>query len=692
MYKPLSLSLLLFFCLLSCGCTQNVEQAADTSTTTLAQPIATEPATTTSTEGTSTTLSAPEARRSDTISFKEVTPENVISELRAGSIDYSFLSINQTLAESVLNDRDITLYPGSANIFNLLLNPAPGPNGSLNPFSFREVRYALNYMIDRLYDPEGANMGFVEPASLFVVPSESGYSLVSDIAGKYNYNYDPAKANKIIDAALSEAGAKKVGGKWFYNNDPVKITFYIRSEDERRAIGDRLSSELENAGFTVNRQYVLFDGVRKTVFGTDPAKLEWSIATESYTLGADEYDSQVINYMGAPWMGNMPGFGQEGWWQYENKDIDELGKRLYHSDYSSDSERKEIYKNLTEMIAQDAVRLYVAVKHDKSPARSDVTGLTASKRSGIRWHVNYVQARTLDGSLVIGERYIDAGPSNWNPVAGHDDIYSSEIMAALTDPPIDYDPVTQIPRPYRWNYSVQTGDISIPGDAFVWDVNSDSWVGVSQGAKVKSMVSFDLSRYIGSKWHDGSNITWADVLYGIAQRFEVKSDPNKLKTESSFADDSVRNFKGFRIVGNTLVVYLDYSHVNRNYIADFAVIKVDYPIDVLAAGDKAVYSDGLLAYTKSASESSNKTQMLINRKDSAGIVVGEMDKLTYADVRAEVNVLGIEYMSEKELKDRIKAADDWYQKYGHLVISDGPYYLTDYDLVNRKVSLNAFGE
>lgn len=633
-----------------------------------------------------------QARLSDSITFKEVSPENVIAELRSGRIDYSLMSINQTLAASVLNSQDIVLYPGSVALYDLLLNPAPGANGTLNPFSIKEIRSALNLLVDRNYDPEGVKYGFTEPVGMFLAPSEPGYSLVADLAQKYDYKYDPTKAKQIIDAAMNKAGAKMVEGKWFYNNKPITLKFFIRTEDDRKVIGDLLASELEKAGFTVNRQYVLFDSVRKTVYGTDPAKLEWSIATESYTLGADEYDTEVISYMGAPWEGNMPGYGQEGWWQYENKEIDALGKKLYNSEYSSDAERKGIYKNLTDLIMQEAVRLYVSVKHDKAPARSDVTGLTVSKRSGIRWHANYVQARTLDGSLVIGERYIDAGPSTWNPVAGHDDIYSSEIMAALTDPPLDYNPQTGVPRPYGWNYSVQTGDITIPKDAFNWDVKSDSWVSVPEGTKVKSMVSFDLSKYLGSKWHDGSIITWADVLYGIAQRFEVSSDPSKLKIESSFEDDSVKLFKGFRIVGNTLVVYLDYSHINQNYIADFAVIKADYPIEVLAAADKAVYAEGMLAYTKSASESNNKSQMLINKKDSAGIVVSEMDKLSYADIRAEVNVLGKEYMSEQELKDRINAADEWYQKYGHLVISDGSFYLTDYDLVNRKVVLEAFRE
>jgi peptide/nickel transport system substrate-binding protein len=686
----MNLSMILVFSLmLSCGCTQN-EKTNETASISAEQSTTTEPA--------SSTLAAPEetrpiplARASDSITFKEVSQENVIASLRDGSIDYSLFSINQTQAASIINDKDITVYPGSVFLVNLLLNPAPGPNGTLNPFSIKEIRSALNYLVDRNYDPEGVNNGFIEPADMFIAPSQSGYSIVSDLAEKYNYKYDPNQANKIIDAAMLKAGAKKVEGKWFYQNEPVKIKFFIRTEDDRKVIGDQLSSELEKAGFTVDKEYVLFDGMRKTVFGTDPAKLEWSIATESYAIAAEEYDSVVITYMGAPWMGNMPGLGQEGWWQYENKDIDLLGKKLYNSEYSSDAERRSLYKNLTDLIIQDAVRLYVSAVHDKYPARSDVTGLTISKWSGIRSHANYVLARTLDGKLDIGERYIDAGPSNWNPVAGHDDIYSLDIMDALSDPALDYDPVTGIPGPYRWDYSVQTGEIAVPPDAFIWDIKSDAWVSVPAGTKSKSMVSFDLTGYIGSKWHDGSVITWADVLYGIAQRFEVSSDPGKLMVESSFKDDSVKLFKGYRIEQNTIEVYLDYSHINENYIADYAVIKAEYPIEVLAAADKAVYADGILTYTKSASESSNKTQMLINRRDSAGIVVGEMEELTYADVMAEVNVPGKEYMSGQELMDRIKAAVDWYQKYGHLVISDGPYYLTDYDLVNRKVSLNAFG-
>jgi hypothetical protein len=70
-----------------------------------------------------------------------------------------------------------------------------------------------------------------------------------------------------------------------------------------------------------------------TVYGTDPALLQWHIYTEGWGRGAAErYDSGTINQMYAPWLGNMPGWQEVGFWQYEHERLDEVGMRIFQGD------------------------------------------------------------------------------------------------------------------------------------------------------------------------------------------------------------------------------------------------------------------------------------------------------------------------------------------------------------------------
>jgi peptide/nickel transport system substrate-binding protein len=63
------------------------------------------------------------------------------------------------------------------------------------------------------------------------------------------------KADQIITARMEELGATKEGDKWTFNGEPVTLIELIRTEDNRRPIGDYVANQLESIGFTVDRQY-----------------------------------------------------------------------------------------------------------------------------------------------------------------------------------------------------------------------------------------------------------------------------------------------------------------------------------------------------------------------------------------------------------------------------------------------------
>ena len=636
---------------------------------------------------------------SDTIIFKEVPVESAGQAVQAGDIDYYIFTSTPTQAEALEEAQNITLYYAPSCLVDIGTNPAPAPEGKLNPLSIREVRFALNYLVDRDHIVNQVYKGFASPMVTFFSEYDPDFMTIQDIVGKYDFKYNPAKAEAMIDEAMTKAGATKVEGKWYYNDNPVILKFIIRVEDARREIGDTFASALENIGFTVEREYMTYDQASSIVYQTNPANLDWQLYTEGWTKAAlDKYDSDTINHYGAPWYGNMPGYQEAGWWQYENAAIDELGKKIYYGDFTSKEERDNLYMECTELIIQESVRIWVATSQDICPARSEVKGITEDVAAGLRSLLNvrevYVPGKE---TLTIGNLYIHTEVSTWNPIGGHVDTYSSDIRSAVYDPCLWRHPFSGLPQPFRWSYTVETEGpletMAVPSDTFMWNSTSDRWETVGANVTAKSKVTFDISKYIGTKWHHNQTITWADVLYNIHQIWEIAYDADKSAIESvisSTQSERLIPFKGFRIVCNNLEVYVDYWHFSDDYIAEFAVIGGHYPWEVLAAMDKVVFVDKALMYSESASDNFGVPWMSVNLKDHAAIVNEALDDLNYSSLSSIFNVSGKVYATDQNLIDRVAAVHNWFIEYEHLVISDGPFYLNEFNTSAGSVDLSAF--
>ncbi|MGG6459840.1 MAG: hypothetical protein ACM3JQ_00275, partial [Candidatus Eiseniibacteriota bacterium] len=87
----------------------------------------------------------------NSIRFIQYLDGNVaLQEIKAGNLDTYFYRIPLEQASAVFNDPHFKVYEKSGGSFGLLLNPAPSNNSqTLNPFQFREIRFALNYLINR---------------------------------------------------------------------------------------------------------------------------------------------------------------------------------------------------------------------------------------------------------------------------------------------------------------------------------------------------------------------------------------------------------------------------------------------------------------------------------------------------------------------------------------------------------------
>lgn len=643
----------------------------------------------------------------DKIEFSQHHVDQALASLQSGKIDLYLFGLKLSAARELDKNAQLKSYRAPASTVTLLMNPAPARAGELNPFSISEVRQAMNFLIDRKYIADEVYGGYAEPmVAPHVGKFDYDYLTVLDVIARQNVRYDLDYAKSLIEKAMKQAGAEFVGGRWQYRGRSVELKFVIRTEDERKNTGDLISRALEQVGFTVRTVYKDFAAAISTVYSSDPSVFEWHLYTEGWGRGASEkYDFATINQMGAPWMSNMPGWQIFGFWQYQNAKLDEIGKKLLTGDFASREERDRLYREATELVLSDRVRLGVVTVFNTFPARLDVTGVTEDLVAGPKGILTLREAYVPGKSVLkIGNLWVWTQGSVWNPVAGFEDVYSTDIWKNIVDPALISHPFSGIPIPFRVKFDVQTagsqGAMDVPAEAVMWDAATDQWNNVSSGTKAKSKVTFDFSKYFQSKWHHGEALTMADVLYSIASLFERTYDSKKRQVEYVLAVTQkpiLDVFRGFRVLDNNrFEVYLDYWHFETSYIASYAnVASLSMPWEVLAAMDNLVFDKKMAVYSKGAAARWTLPQISLAVRGGNGgakLVIDEIRGFEKAQ-RIPAGVFSIGPKNFVEMPAaiaRYQAALKWFDTYQLLVISNGPFMLTRYDPAAQYAELTAF--
>ncbi|MDH7485352.1 MAG: ABC transporter substrate-binding protein [Anaerolineae bacterium] len=636
--------------------------------------------------------------------FKQFDVDRAPLELEAGAMDLYYFSLKIAAARALREKENVQLFEAPATTLSLLLNPAPAPEGQLNPFSIKEVRQAMQRLVDRDFVAREIYLGQALPMVTHLSPADFDYLTIYDLVWGLDLRYDPELARDQIRQAMTKAGAELVDGVWHYKGQPVRLKFIIRVEDERRELGDLIRAELTKAGFQVEPIYQPFAPAVQAVYSSDPAQMGWHLYTEGWGRGAPQrYDFGTINSMTAPWLGNMPGWREVGFWQYENKELDELGQRLFRGEFKDKAERDQMYREMTRLGLEESVRIWVATAMSTFPARADLQGVTEDLVAGPRgiWTLReaYVPGRD---ELTVGHAWVWTERTTWNPVGGLGDVYSVDIWRNLHDPPLWNHPFTGIPQPFRAAYEVETagpdGKLAVPPDAVMWDVKRKTWRPVGEGVTATSKVTFDYSRYFQAPWHHGQPITMADVLYSVYQSFDLAYDPDKARIEIAMAATSrpyLDTFRGFRVVDdNHLEVYVDFWHFEPDYIASYASpAGLSMPWEMLYAMDVLVFEQRRAAYSDTAAARFNVPWLSLVMDRDARLVRRVLrdlqDRTTYPQ---EVFSLpdGRKLADAKAAAARYGAALDWFDRYGHLVISNGPFILARYDPPAQFAELHAF--
>ena len=279
----------------------------------------------------------------DSVKFIQYLDENTaLEEVRNGNLDVYYYTVSSDRLETHQAREGLKVFDSTGGSYSIIVNPSESEE--FNPFSSQEIRFALNYLVDRKLIVNELMGGYGAPIISYYSPSEPEYLTVIGQLELFNFKYNPGLANEIITNVLKEKGANKINGKWQINEKPITITMFIRSDDPvRKSIGEILAVELERVGFTIKKDFGDLNKAYVVVYGSNPSDLKWSLYTEGWGRSSFvKYDSIGLGQMYSPWFSNMPGFNDPTYWNYKNDKLDELTQKIYTGDFESSEKRSEL--------------------------------------------------------------------------------------------------------------------------------------------------------------------------------------------------------------------------------------------------------------------------------------------------------------------------------------------------------------
>ncbi|MGD9715173.1 MAG: hypothetical protein AB7V46_24425, partial [Thermomicrobiales bacterium] len=398
---------------------------------------------------------------------------------------------------------------------------------------------------------------------------------------------------------------------------------------------------------------------------------------------------------------NMPGWQEVGFWQYQNETLDELGKRLYRGEFASKEERDSLYQDMVQAAFDESVRVWLVTALQSFPVSTSVEHLTEDLVSGPR-NIFALRGAEIPGSdtIRVGNLWVWTERTTWNPIGGFGDVYSSDIYKNMVDPAIFNHPFTGLPTAFRASYAVETagpdGSLPVPEGAVMWDAVQDVWAPVAAGTTAKSKVTFDYTKFLQTSWQHGPAITMADVIYPIAQGYEIAFDDAKVQIETALgitARPLYETFRGYVFGASTVDVYVDYWHFEEGYIASYASPSgVSTPWEILAAMDDVVFEKRRGAYSDTAAARFSVPWISLVTESDARLVLRSIQQFNReGSIPAGVfDIGGASIVTPDEATARYEACEQWFDQTNLLVVANGPYQLTAYDPPAQFAQLDAF--
>ncbi|MDC0228719.1 ABC transporter substrate-binding protein [Nitrosopumilus sp.] len=629
----------------------------------------------------------------NSIKFIQYLDENTaLEEVKNGNLDLYYYRISPDRLENKQTTEGLKIYDSTGGSYSLLINPAE--SDKFNPFSEKDARFALNYLVDRKLIVNELMSGYGSQIISYYGPTDPEYLTIIKELESFNFKYNPTLANKVISESMIERGAEKIDGKWIKNSEDIEISIFIRSDDPvRKSIGEILAKELDDMGFKIKKDYGDLNKAFVVVYGSNPADMDWNLYTEGWGRSAFvKYDSIGLGQMYSPWFSNMPGFNDPTYWNYENKKLDELTQKIYKGDFESSEKRSELIQEAVVEGINESVRIFLASKVDQYVVNKNVEGVINDLGAGIPSRFTPINAKTNDEELSIGVKQIYQGA--WNPIMGLTDTYSRQIWGIISDPITFKHPFTGETFPVRAQWEVETSGlnkkINVPTEAKMWNPTVQKWENVSTETFATSKVTFDFKF---SNWHNGEMMDMNDILHSLYFTIEwgTQIDEKDKTFDTEFTPRAAQSIQTIvainQIDEDTVEVYVNYWHFNENEIAEWAAIWSPVPWELTAAMEKAV-TDGKVSFSRSGATSKSVNWLSLIVPNDAQIIKEYLKE--FRENEFIPNSLKQSQKQQQYFDDRFDSSINWIEKKNHAVISNGPFYLQTYSPESRTIQVKAF--
>ena len=324
-----------------------------------------------------------------------------------------------------------------------------------NPFAVREIRHALNHLIDREHIVEDIYGGYSRPRYQAIFTDNHAYDEhLRWIDEKYNFTPqgDFDLAYNMIQDAMTEAmnnpalegdlrppvesptpywQYRPPGGDW----GDVQIPGLIRIEDSRLQIGRLISDLLGDCGISVDR----IEGGNLPIniwLFTDPADFQWGFITGGWISSVTvAYQHGMPIQFYTDYNGFMPGgfYGPSGRYYYRRDEpgaqnlIDYYALPLMKGEITDEETYWEYVRHISEYGVYDSARIFIETSADVvTMNRERVTEVAHDTTTGWSQFFSPRTIKTPDGNFNAAQLswsnqlYMD----NWNDIHGSGDYHS----------------------------------------------------------------------------------------------------------------------------------------------------------------------------------------------------------------------------------------------------------------------------
>ncbi len=647
---------------------------------------------------------------------KQDTAEAAVSQLEAGDIDiYAYTVAEAPVYETIKAspNLDATQIIGSNN--SLMFNPATFANGNFNPFVDAQLREAMNYLIDRNYIVQEIYKGLAIPKYTSLTTVFPDYGRYADIARELEakYAYDLDKADQLITARMEELGATKENDKWTFNGEPIVLIELIRTEDNRRPIGDYVANQLESIGFTVDRQYKTRTEASPIWSQSDPTEGLWHI----YTAG--NINPQIARDEGTNFSGyytNRAGPNPIYQSYTPSPEFDEAALALEGNQFTTLDERRELFDTALSLSMEDSVRIFLVDETSFSPRIKDLSvasDLAGGAQGSLIWGQTIRFEGKEGGTARISQPGILVDP--WNPLAGSNWIYDSMPQRGTSDNGVIADPYTGLAWPQRleraevvskeglpmtstldWVDLSFEPQVDVPADAWVdWDAANKKFItageafpdGLTTNTKVTVYYPDDLFDTV--TWHDGSPLSPADFVMSIIQVFDSAKPESEIYDEATVpaTEGFLSHFKGVRIVSTDPLVIETYDDAYQldaeTLVSGFSLYPNptwwpqyaygEAPWHTIAVGYLAEANKELAFSTDKAGALEVEWMSFIGGP-SLEILKKYLDQANEESFIPYAETLG-QYITGEEAKARYENLANFYGEHNHFWVNSGPFVL-----------------